>query len=157
MQGEAERLQQFARTRPISTTINSHERRLSRCDCPGDEPEYEISLIELRHHAVGLEFLRQGMASHTPAVARSPNRLGQEGGNLRLDQPTTTGRTRLTPDSILRCPGSPFSNKTSPGASEMTSVSLANKPEKSSLIFTFRSAALTPSRRGFRYSFVSGA
>ena len=26
MQGEAERLQQFARTMPISTTINSHER-----------------------------------------------------------------------------------------------------------------------------------
>jgi hypothetical protein len=49
MQGEAERLQQFARTMPISTTINSHERRLSRCDCPGDEPEYEISLVELRH------------------------------------------------------------------------------------------------------------
>ena len=49
MQGEAERLQQFARTMPISTTINSHERRLSRCDCPGDEPEYEISLVKLRH------------------------------------------------------------------------------------------------------------
>jgi hypothetical protein len=48
MQGEAERLQQFA-TMPISTTINSHERRLSRCDCPDDEPEYEISLVELRH------------------------------------------------------------------------------------------------------------
>jgi hypothetical protein len=49
MQGEADRLQQFARTMPLSTTINSHERRLSRCDCPGDEPEYEISLVELRH------------------------------------------------------------------------------------------------------------
>jgi len=53
MQGEAERLQQFARTMPISTTINSHERRLSRCDCPGDEPEYEISLVELRHASTG--------------------------------------------------------------------------------------------------------
>jgi hypothetical protein len=28
------------------------------------------------------------------------DRLGQGGGKLRLDQPTTTGRTRLTPDSI---------------------------------------------------------
>ena len=63
--------------------------------------------------------------------------------------------TRLT--TYMRCPGSPFSNKASPGASEMTSVSFANKPEKSSLIFTFQSAAVTPSRRGFRYSFVSGA
>jgi hypothetical protein len=55
MQGEAERLQQFARTMPISTTINSHERRLSRCDCPGDEPEYEISLVKLRHALAKVE------------------------------------------------------------------------------------------------------
>jgi hypothetical protein len=34
MQGEAVRSQQFARTLPISTTIKSHEGRLSRCDCP---------------------------------------------------------------------------------------------------------------------------
>jgi hypothetical protein len=63
MQGEAERLQQFART---STTINSHERRLSRCDCPGDEPEYEISLAELRHASFTIFSCRIVLAEEGP-------------------------------------------------------------------------------------------
>jgi hypothetical protein len=66
MQGEAERLQQFARTMPISTTINSHERRLSRCDCPGDEPEYEISLVELRHASLATFSCRIVLAEEGP-------------------------------------------------------------------------------------------
>jgi hypothetical protein len=78
MQGEAERLQQFARTMPISTTINSHERRLSRCDCPGDEPEYEISLVELRHASFTTFSCRTVLAEEGPFEWHYPIKTPQQ-------------------------------------------------------------------------------
>jgi hypothetical protein len=88
MQGEAERLQQFARTMPISTTINSHERRLSRCDCPGDEPEYEISLVKLRHAFLTTLSCRIVLAKEGPFEWYYPIKTPQQ--KIRTIRPRAT-------------------------------------------------------------------
>jgi hypothetical protein len=73
---------------PISTTINSHERRLSRCDCPGDEPEYEISLVELRHASFTSFSCRIVLAEEGPFEWYYPIKTPQQ--KIRTIRPRAT-------------------------------------------------------------------